>query len=266
MPDLLSEIVFFVLRPSNLLVLILFAGLGCLVANWRGMGIALVALGTVGFVLAGFAPMATLLLRPLEERFDRGTPPADGPAGILVFGGAIDAGMARTRQIPEVNEGADRLIAVAGLARRYPDALVAISNGPPGKDGRAGNAEFAAGLFESFGAARERIRIEDRAGSTWQNAVFLKELLKPEPGQNWIVVTSAWHMPRTMGVMERAGWTGLVPWPVDYRTPGGDDPYAWTQSMAYGLFKTNLAVREWLSLIAYRLTGKTPALVPGPAG
>lgn len=266
MPDLLSEVVFFVLRPSNLLVLILFAGLGCLVASWRRTGIALVALGTVGFVLAGFAPMATLLLHPLEERFARGAPPADGPTGILVFGGAIDAGIARTRQIPEVNEGADRLIAVADLARRYPDALVAISNGPPGKDGRTGNAEFAAGLFESFGVARDRIRIEDRAGSTWQNAVLLKALLEPEPGQSWIVVTSAWHMPRTMGVLEKVGWTGMVPWPVDYRTSGADDPYAWTQSMAYGLFKTNLAVREWLSLIAYRLTGKTPALVPGPAG
>jgi len=264
MPDLLSEIVFFVLRPSNFLVLLLFGGLACLLVGWKWVGFAFVALGTLGFVVAGFAPLSTLLLHPLEERYQRGEPPPGGPTGILVFGGAIDASIARTRQIPELTDGADRIVAVADLARRYPAALVAISNGPPPPDGKVGNAQFAARLFESFGVARDRIRIEDRAASTWQNAIFLKDLLKPEAGQSWIVVTSAWHMPRTMGVMEKAGWTGLVPYPVDYRTPGGDSPYGWSRSMGGGLYKTNLAVREWLSLIAYYVTGKSPALVPGP--
>lgn len=265
MPDWLADWVFFILRPSNFLIVLLFLGLACLLVKIRRTGLILVSLAAFGFVFAGFAPLSTLLMHPLEERFPGPTPPQQSPSGILVLGGAIDAAMARSRQIPEVNDGADRLIAVAELAERYPLATVAISNGPPPQVGRIGNAEFAARLFESFGVSRARIRIEERAASTWDNAVYLKELLQPEPGQTWILVTSAWHMPRAVGVFEQAGWTGIVPWPVDYRTPGGDDPYAWTPSMAFGLYRTNLAVREWLSLIAYYVTGKTPALVPGPA-
>lgn len=265
MPELPSEIIFFVLRPSNALVLLLVVAVVCLLLGANRIGLVLVTLATVGFVLAGFAPLGKLLLRPLEDRYEKPEPMPESVTGILVFGGAIKGDIASVRQIPEVNDDADRLIAVADLAKRYPDALVAISNGPKPEAGEIGNAEFAARLFESFGVARDRIRIEDRALSTWENALYLKELLKPKPGDTWIVVTSAWHMPRTMGILEKVGWSGLVPWPVDYRTLGNGDASAWTPSMADGLFQSNVAAREWLALIAYYLTGKTPALVPGPA-
>lgn len=257
MPEGLSNLVFFFARPSNILVFLVFLGLALLLLRLYRAGILAIAVASIGFLIVGFSPLATLALAPLERIYPQAVPPETPPTGILVFGGFVEEPSSTGRTTPNVNESADRIIAVADLARRYPDAIVAISDGPE-------VAQMAAKIAESFGIAADRIRIEDQSTSTWENAVFLKRLLDPKPGETWLVVTSAWHMPRTIGILETAGWTGMVPWPVDFRTPLGEGLYDWTPSAADGLYNSNLAAREWLSLLAYWLTGKTPALLPGP--
>ncbi|MEW5423142.1 YdcF family protein [Amorphus sp. 3PC139-8] len=257
MPEGLSNLVFFFARPSNILVFLVFLGLVLLLLRVYRAGILAIAVASVGFVIVGFSPLATLALAPLERIYPKAIPPEAPPTGILVFGGFVEDDISTSRDVPSVNESADRIIAVADLARRYPEAIVAISDGPQ-------VAQMAARIAETFAVAKDRIRIEDQSTSTWENAVYLKRLLDPKPDETWLVVTSAWHMPRTVGILETAGWTGLVPWPVDYRTPVGEGLYDWTPSAADGLYNTNLAAREWLSLLAYWMTGKTPALLPGP--
>jgi hypothetical protein len=65
-----------------------------------------------------------------------------------------------------------------------------------------------------------------------------------------------------MGIFRRLGWE-VVPWPVDYQTPGG---LRWPHdySPAARVDELDIAAREWLGLLAYRLMGRTSALFPAP--
>jgi uncharacterized SAM-binding protein YcdF (DUF218 family) len=148
--------------------------------------------------------------------------------------------------------------------RRYPQAHIAFSGGS-GRliyDG-ATEAEFAVRLLESFGIERSRIILESRSRDTDENARFSKEVLQPKPGERWLIVTSAHHMPRAIGAFRAAGFP-VEAFPVDYRTRGAIDLLRPFATLGDGLRRTDTAVREWVGLVAYRLTGRTEAFFPGP--
>lgn len=263
MPGWLTEIVLLLLRPSNLIAFLLLAGLALLVLNRRG-GFALITAGTAAYVLCGFFPLGEVLLYPLEQRFPfRGYVIAE-PDGIIMLGGALEPKIVAGRHVAALNEAADRVVVLAELANRYPLSRIIVSGGPARSPGgvRLG-APVVASLLEEFGIDRDRIVLEPESRNTWQNATFTKQVVDPEPGQRWIVVTSAWHMPRAIGAFRAAGWTGLEAWPVDYRT-AGPPRLVLSAASAQGLQTTNLAVREWLALFGYWLAGRSDALFPAP--
>jgi len=148
---------------------------------------------------------------------------------------------------------------VADLARRYPAAKLVFSGGSGKLFGGPAEADFVLPLFESFGIARERVMLEAKSRNTAENAQFTKELV-PKSGERWLLVTSAYHMPRSMGAFRRVGFA-VEPYPVDWRT-GAEDNYAFS-SLSAGLARTDTAIHEWLGLLAYRLTGQTTELLPG---
>jgi hypothetical protein len=113
------------------------------------------------------------------------------------------------------------------------------------------------------GIARSRIVLEENSRSTHENAVSGKALLQPKPGENWILVTSANHMPRAVGCFRAVGWS-VIPYPIGQKI----DPATGLSpdfDLAGGLSTTALAGKEWVGLIAYRIFGWTPELFPGPA-
>jgi uncharacterized SAM-binding protein YcdF (DUF218 family) len=118
-------------------------------------------------------------------------------------------------------------------------------------------------MFESFGIASERLAFDEDSRDTMENAVFSRKIAQPKPGERWLLVTSAYHMPRAIGVFRRAGFA-VEAYPADWRTRGPIDMARPFGSLADGLKRTDTAVREWLGLLAYRLTGRTGELFPGP--
>ncbi len=163
-----------------------------------------------------------------------------------------------------LNEAAERMTVIAELARRFPNARIVFTGGS-GRiiyDGVT-EASLAARLFESFGIAKERIVLEDKSRDTDENARFTKELLDPKPGERWLLVTSAHHMPRSVGVFRAAGFP-VEAYPVDFRTRGAVDLLRPFSNVGDGLRRTDTAAREWVGLVAYRLTGRTDALFPAP--
>jgi uncharacterized SAM-binding protein YcdF (DUF218 family) len=161
----------------------------------------------------------------------------------------------------------ERLTIAARLARDLPDAKI-IHTGGQGTfiQGQVTESEGAGQLFRDFGIDADRIILEDASRNTWENAVFTKELVKPEPGQRWLLVTSAYHMPRSMGVFEAAGWTGVTPYPVDYRTRGAVDRALGFNGASKGLRRFDIAFKEWVGMAVYWITGRSSHLFPGPAG
>jgi uncharacterized SAM-binding protein YcdF (DUF218 family) len=260
-----SKIGGFLLQPSNFLLLLVFFGLvtGSRAA-WRKAGLRLALAGSLGLAVCGFSPAANWLILPLEERFPRPTE-LEGFDGIIVLGGAVDTIVTGGRGDTALTTSAERITIAARLAALLPDALV-IHTGGMGTivSSQASEAEGASRLFADFGIEPERVRLEDVSKNTWQNAVLTRKLIDPQPDQHWLLVTSAYHMPRAMGVFQKAGWSGVTAYPVDYRTRGAEDRSLGFDGASKGLRRFDIAFREWIGLAVYRITGRSTSFFPGP--
>lgn len=261
----LAKLGYFFIQPSNFLIGLVGLGLVILaVTRWRKTGVLFAWTGILGLTVCGFSPAANWLILPLEERFPR---PANvsGFDGIIVLGGAVDTIVTGGRGDTALTTSGERITIAARLAAQLPQADL-VHTGGKGVivSSQATEAEGAARLFEDFGIPAERIILEDASRNTWENAVLTKDLVKPEPGQTWLLVTSAYHMPRSMGVFEKAGWTGLTAYPVDYRTRGAEDRTLGFSGASKGLRRFDVAFKEWVGLFVYRLTGRSTGFFPGP--
>lgn len=260
-----SKVVGFFLNPSTFLIFILLIGVAMLWSRWARAG-RRVVLGTSALLMAtGFSPLGHALLLPLEQRFTR-TVMGDSnmPAGVIILGGAQDMSVTARRGTPAINEAGERLIEAARLARTFPQAKILFSGGSDAVFGdRISEASGAKALLESLGVAPDRILLESKSRNTYQNAAFSKALVKPNDGGQWLLVTSAGHMPRAVGVFRKVGFD-VEPWPVDYRTRGHEDLRRFFPKASEGWRRVDAAVREWIGLVAYWLTRRTDALFPAP--
>lgn len=260
----LSKILGFFAQPSNLIIVAGLVGALLLRTRLARAGWTLVVGSLVLLAVVGFSPVGNALMLSLEQRFPPWDESRGPPDGIVVLGGAISPEVSATRGAPALNEAAERLTVLADLARRYPQARIIFSGGTAAVIFRGGTeAEFAVPLMQSFGIARERITAEDRSRNTIENAVFSKDLAQHKPGERWLLVTSAAHMPRAIGVFRRVGFE-VEPYPVDWRTGGSGDVVRPFTTLSEGLARTDAAMREWVGLIVYWLMGHSAELLPGP--
>jgi uncharacterized SAM-binding protein YcdF (DUF218 family) len=261
----LAKIFWFLVQPSGMLLVLLIVAALALQRGYDRLGRRLLALAVVLLLCGGLLPLSNWLMLPLEERFHR--PNLDGApvAGIIVLGGAEDARIWMRRGTHATNEAGERFTEALALARRYPDAKVVFTGGAIEiLSAPAVGADAASALFGDLGLAGDgRLVLESKARDTWENAVNVRALLQAKPGERWLLVTSAWHMPRSVGVFRRAG-LAVEPWPVDYRTANAWDAARVFDAPADGLKRLDTATREWVGLFVYRLTGRTDALFPGP--
>ncbi len=262
---ILSKIVWFLLAPSNLLALLV--ALGLLLASLtraRRSGLALAGIACAGLFLFGMTPLASLALRTLEARFPVAEPLTGTVHGIVILGGSQDPDASIALGQPVLNEAAERLVVGLELARRFPDARVLISGGSGALAGNdTSEARAGALMLESLGLDPARILIEERSRNTHENAVFSRDVAQPQEDETWLLVTSAFHMPRSVGVFREAGFE-VVPYPVDFRTMGRDGSLQGFATISDGLRRFDVAMREYVGLVAYRLTGRTDALFPAP--
>jgi uncharacterized SAM-binding protein YcdF (DUF218 family) len=271
MPFIASKILGFFAQPSNVLLVAGLLGL-FLMRSKRTFraGRGLIGAALVLTLAFGLLPFGRLLMMPLEERFPPWDAGRGAPDGIVVLGGVFEPEVA-DRPDSGLNEAAERVTAIAGLARRYPAAKILFSGGdvlalpvagsltPAG----ATEAHTAAALFEDFGIPKSRIILEDRSRTTAENAAFSLPLAKPQPGERWLLVTSAWHMPRAIGAFRAAGFP-VEAYPVDYRTPTGANLWIPFGSVSAGLRRTDTATREWFGLLTYWMAGQSPVFFPAP--
>jgi uncharacterized SAM-binding protein YcdF (DUF218 family) len=260
-----SKVAWFFATPSNLLLsLILLGLLLALVPRFRKRGIGLSLIVTLATLALGLLPIATYILVPLEERFpvfrDDGRP----VDGIILLGGAVEASDSAARGTLVANESAERVLDTIQLAHRYPGARLLISGGGGTVFGDgAAEAPIIADFLKSLGIDPARILVEDRSRTTHENAAFSRGLLEPRSGERWLLVTSAWHMPRAVGVFTQAGFP-VTPYPVDFRTRGAGNNHRPFAFVSDGLRRLDIGAKEWAGLVAYYAAGRTPELFPGP--
>lgn len=256
---IVSKVLEVVFDPGNLLLILLAVGVWRLSVTRCRKGLTLVVLALVAGVAAAVEPLAALPLIPLEDRFPEPRTLPDKVDGIIVLGGAIDP--ERTAEYGQValNRSAARVTETLRLAQHYPTARVLLSGGMGGLLHEPTTESAAtARLLTELGVAPNRLVIEDKSRTTHENAVLSKQIADPKPGEIWILVTSADHMPRAVGCFRHIGWS-VVPDPVDYETIR-----RLHISLAVGLGIVGDAAHEWLGLVAYRIVGWTDALFPAP--
>ena len=259
-----SKVLFFLAQPSNLAVFLLAAGL-ILYRSRSSTARWLIAGGLGWIMLAGFLPLGNALILPLEERFDKHQPalPENSVTGIIVLGGFEDGWVTSGRGGLAVNEAAERLTETIRIARLLSDAKIVFTGGVGDLFGGAEAGAAIRKYFVDVGISPERIIIENASRDTYENAVFTRRILNPTPQDRWLLVTSAYHMPRSIGAFRQAGFN-VIPFTVDFRTRDAGDLLRFPGSVAAGLQRAELAVKEWIGLIAYRVAGRSSALFPAP--
>jgi uncharacterized SAM-binding protein YcdF (DUF218 family) len=231
-----SKAVWLVAAPTNALMLITAAA-----SLWSVLGPSkcaawLAVAGACGLIIGGFSPLSHWLTVPLENRFPQWEAGLPGPIvdGIIVLGG----------------EAGDRIIAFAELMRRFPQARLVYS-GP----GEHPATEDLLDKFVRLGGDRKRVTHESRSRNTFENAVYSRELIKPHTYERWLLVTAAMHMPRAIGCFRRAGFE-VEAYPTAYSAKGNPGSSA--------LAQLDAAMKEWIGLVVYWLTGRISKLFPAP--
>ncbi|ALN73249.1 YdcF family protein [Aureimonas sp. AU20] len=259
----LSKLGWYLVQPLVGILLISAVGFLCLLLKLPRTGLGLLGFAFLVLAIISLSPLGLLMLAPLENRFPKPLLP-ERVAGIVVLGGSFDTRVARTRGEPELNDAADRITTALALSRQFPEAKIVFSGGAAAMfEDDVTESSVAQRLFGDLGLAPERLVLEDRSRNTVENARFSKELADPQSGDTWLLVTSAAHMPRAVGCFRTAGFD-VIPYPTDYQTPAGDAIYRPSTATVRNLEKVHFAIREYLGLLAYRLTGKTDALLPAP--
>jgi len=258
----LSKTVAVLLVPSNILILAGLIGLALMATRWRRAGFRL-AVASLALLLAiGILPVSHLLTSALENRFPAWDASRGAPDGIVVLGGAISSRLSMDRGAPQIPGAAGRIIAIAKLAREFPKTRIIYSGGNSSLPGGPPEAGFIYALLDDFGVPRERVVLELRSRNTAENALYSKQIADPKPGERWLLVTSAIHLPRAVGCFRRAGFP-VEAYPVDWKTV---KKIRFTLSLAPldGLKGADDAMHEWVGLLTYRLTGRTSAFLPAP--
>ena len=246
----LSKIVWAFLQPSTLIAIVLVAGF-LLAARGKRAGLPVLFCGIALYLIAGFSPLANWLLIPLENRAEIGmAEPVDGAAGIIVLGGATSGARESGDRRVILNDAADRMIEAVRLAQQHPNLPIIFSGGNGdffANSGQEPEAELARRFFESFKITPPRLRLEDRSRNTLENAVFTAGLVQPQRDQRWVLVTSAFHMPRARALFEAQGFR-IIPRPGDFRASGPQDYWQIFAKPSDGLRRLDMASKEWVGL------------------
>lgn len=260
---LLSKIIWLVVKPLNSLVLLLLAWLGCRGLGWRRLaGFFLAVLVTYGGAIL-LTPLPELAVRRLENRFPVPEVAPEAIAGIILLGGATgDGAVAVARDQPVLNGAAERLTTAMALHRRMPDKPFIVS----GFSGRLvprgwNEAEITSRLFAQQGIDPAGVRFEAQSRTTAENARLTAQMVEQGEARPWLLVTSAWHMPRAVATF-RAEGLAVLPYPVDFETEPAQ--LAWPRDLGSSLGLASIALHEWLGLAAYYVTGKSAEFFPAP--
>lgn len=241
-------------------------GLGLLLIRWRRAGTRLLTIGVLLLLVCGYSPVGNVLLLVLSERFPAWQSDGRDPDGIVVLGGSIDSEASAARNSVEVDSSAERVIAMLELAQRFSKARIVYSGGSGNLfENSVSEAPIASHLLERFGIAPDRIVLENDSRTTDENALFTRKLVLPKPGERWLLVTSAFHMPRSIGAFRKAGFE-VEAYPVDWRTRGWIDAVTPFDKLSAGVARTDVAMHEWTGLLAYWLTARSDAVFPAPRG
>ncbi len=261
-----GKLLWMLAEPGHLLLLWLLLGSLLLFAGSparQKLGRTLIAVGVAAGVFIATIPIGVWGMNILENRFPRPELPPQ-VAGIIVIGGNEDEDVAATRGARYTGFGTmGRELAFRALAEQYPDAMLMYAGGSGHADGMRAlrQADIAQAVLTDMGLKRD-VLYERASRTTYENALFAAKMPGVDMRQPWILVTSAWHLPRATGTFRQQGWN-IIPMPVDYQTVGDGGPL-FRLNFTANMWALYSVTRESLGMLCYWLAGRSDELFPGP--
>ena len=259
-----SKILWLVFSPSNFLLEMAVIGLILLYLQAVRLARFLLTLSLLGLLSIGFLPLGDQLAQTLEGQFPAWHDDGKLVDGVIVLGGGVDVWSSAAWDTLALNGAGNRLVAMADLARRYPSAKIVFTGGYGAMFGQnLSEADLIERHVSELGLQPGRVVFERLSRNTKENADFTRDMLTPHPNERWLLVTSAWHMPRSMGLFRKAGWK-VEAYPVGWISAPGYASATLAVEASGHLGKFDMMVREWIGLIAARLIGQSDEFLPSP--
>lgn len=228
-------------------------------------GAILFLFGFTGLVIGAVSSLPDRALEVLETRFPRCDDRVAHVDGVVVLGGATQVIQSALWDRLIVGDAGSRLLMMADLARRYPNAKIVFTGGYGALFGSpVSEADVIAKHISVLGLDPLRILFESKSRNTIENALFTRDMVLPKEGETWLLVTSAFHMPRAYGMFRKIGFP-VVPCVSDYSTTPGYEEGDFVFDMAARLALLNRVTREYIGLVAARLYDYTDELLPAPS-
>ncbi|UCH48506.1 MAG: YdcF family protein [Betaproteobacteria bacterium] len=257
----LSKLIWLIISPDSLLLILLLLSFALLLLGKDRAGTKLLGFVCAVLLIVALLPLHNLLLYPLETRFKTNPEMPDSLVGIIVLGGAEGPYLSALWNQVEVGPAAERFLAFLALAKQYPEAKLVFAGGTGSLIRQEfKGADVAETLFQQQGLDVTRVVFERESRNTYENALFTRELIQPGEGESWLLITTAWHMPRSVGVFCKQQWP-VIPYPVDHTTEP-DHLISINFALASHLRDLGIGAKEWIALLVYYITGKTTALLP----
>ena len=250
-----SHILWFLITPSHVI------GWGFLVGlavywHFRKSAQFIIMSSAALFLCLGFLPMGYNLVHYWETQHTKPLTLPDSIDGIIVLGGSTDKELSDAHQTYILNDSADRLSQFAALALQHPRAKFIFSGGIKSEKLENTEAYYARSFFSSIGLPMDNIIFEEQSRNTYENALLSKKLVSPAPEESWLLVTSAFHMPRSVAVFKALEWN-VIPYPVDYKTGKTYRFLPLDINIPRNLKFFDIGTKEALGQLAYKITGKT---------
>ena len=258
---ILSKIIGLMLLVESWLVIAFALALFCLWSGAIQTTLRILSLSLIGLLLI-LSPLTPFALSQLEQAHPA-NPNLNAGApiyGIIILGGASHPARSTYWQQVELQSSADRITQGLRLARQFPDTVVLLSGGSGSVAETLADRKLPSeavttrDLLRDLGLDENRMLLEERSRNTAENATLSADLLGDDRKKRWVLVTSAFHMPRSVRSFEKAGWTDLVPYPVDFRTNPKELWHNFYPEKK--IEQANLLIKELVGLIVYHLSGR----------
>ena len=252
----LSKILWLIVNPFNIFIFINLFTMFLYFINFKRLSLIIYLINFIFIALISFLPIGSYLTYIIEKEFHTNTKFPEQVDGILILGGASNPLLFKEFDQISLNGSAERLVESVMIIRKFEKAKVIFSGGS-GIVNRSdlGHSQVAKLFYKKIGADISKIFFEDKSRNTHENIIYSKKIAKPKKNENWLLITSAFHMKRALLIAEKNNWK-LIPYAVDFKNVK-EFKLIPNLNLLSNLNSFQSGLHEWLGLVSYYLMGRT---------
>ncbi|MCK5358218.1 MAG: YdcF family protein [Elusimicrobiales bacterium] len=237
----------FLIPPGLFITIIMVAGIWFFYKNQKKSAYTYIIIAAV-FWLASIKPVTDIFMSKLEYHF--ALPASFDGDVIIVLGGGMQDNVPDFSGDAALNSGGiERVFTAARIAKKMNIPIIASGGAV---FSRRAESEVAKRFLTDIGIAPEKIIVENKSRDTYENALFSREICLKQGYKKVIVVTSAFHMPRTAMIFKKAGFENVVYYPTGYKT-SKKSKYYYVDFLPGDMQNLSVAIKEYIGLVYYKV-------------